>query len=199
VGKILQGRYDRLLRRTTAQVGFGSKVGEALEDLFPTLDVENVPGELLRASGWILGMGRIDRTSAVGETNVQQIFNPAGSGHLITLTSVYISCNSNTAVSWGASFTELADASNPGQQRDTRDEEIRETVALFQRQDNGGGVVGGIAIISANTPLHLFDPNGIAVLAPGSAFRISTAGTNIRLATGWVFRERVAEPEELNF
>lgn len=199
MGNINQGRYDRLLRRTTAQVGPGSKVGNALEDLFPTLDVENVPGELLRASGWILGCGRTDRTSAIGTTNVQQLRNPPGSGQLITLTSVYISSNSNTAITWGPSFTALTDASVPGAQRDTRDGSIEPTVALLERQDAGVASAFGIAIVSANTPLHLFDPNGLAVLAPGGAFRLATAGTNIRLAVGWMWRERVAEPEELDF
>jgi len=199
VGRILQGRYDRLLRRTTAQVGFGSKVTEALEDLFPTLDVESLPMELLRASGWHFGSGVVDRTSAVATTNVQQLFNPPGSGLLMTITSLFINVGTLGSVSWGPGFVALADASVPGAERDLRALSIAPTVGLLQREDNGTPSTFGRTVIPASTTLQIVDPNGVAVLAPGTGWLVSTLGTNVNMKTSWQWRERVAEPEELNF
>lgn len=199
MGKILQGRYDRLLRRTTAQVGFGSKVGEALEDLFPTLDVENAPMELLRASGWFFGMGSIDRTAIAANTNNHALFNPPGSGKLVVLTSLIISSSANATLSWGPIFVALADASVAGAERDTRAGQIEATVALLQREDNAAGSAFGAARVLASSPLVMFDKNGLAVLAPGSGFQMRQSTVALNMQTAWMWRERDAEPEELNF
>jgi len=199
VGKILQGRYDRLLRRTTAQVGFGSKVNEALEDLFPTLDVEQAPMELLRASGWRFGMGLAAAAAAVGTTNSQQLFNPAGSGLLMVLTRVIITPDTAGVIEFGPSFTALTDASVAGVERDTRAGQIEATVGLLQQQDDGTSSAFGVIRGLANTPTFFDDPNGLAVLAPGSGFRITQLTTGITLRTSYFWRERVAEPEELDF
>ncbi len=45
--ELQQNRYDQLIRRVGGIIGPGSKVVEALGELFPVIDVENVPGELL--------------------------------------------------------------------------------------------------------------------------------------------------------
>lgn len=199
MGKILQGRYDRLLRRTTAQVGYGSKLGEALEDLFPVLDVESGPMELLRASGWHFGIAGIDVTAALGATNIHGLFNPAGSGQILVVTSVTATALATLNVVWGLSATALTGVINTSVERDTRLGTTLETVGVIARQDNGGTPVSGAARVLGNTPLYLSDPNGLAVLAPGTGFRVGTPDTNVRLLTSWFWRERVAEPEELNF
>lgn len=199
MGNINQGRYDRLLRRTTAQVGPGSKVGNALEDLFPVLEVENAPIELLRASGWVVGMGQIFATSAVGTTPAHQLFNPPNSSKLVVLTHLSFVATAAVVIRYGPAFVALTDASIPGAQRDTRDGQIRSTVALLQREDDGVASTFAMRRLAASVQQEIFDQNGLAVLAPGSGFVLTSATTNVNLGTSWLWRERVAEPEELDF
>jgi len=199
MGDINQGRYDRLLRRTAAQVGPGSKVSNALEDLFPVIEVEDAPMELLRASGWIFGMGQIQRTAAAATENAQQLFNPPGSGRLMVLTSLQMMCTVLTTLTYGPTFVALADASVAGAERDTRAGRIEATVGLMQREDDGTASLFGVSRKLANTPFEMSDQNGIAVLAPGSGFVVHAATAALTVFTSWQWRERVAEPEELDF
>ena len=199
MGKILQGRYDRLLRRTTAQVGFGSKVGEALEDLFPTLDVEQAPMELLRAAGWKFGMGSRAATSAAGTFGSHQLFNRVGSGHLIVLTGLYITNAGADIMLFGPSFTQLVDSQGGGAERDTRAGVLSPTVGVTQEEDDGAPSLFGAVRVESNVTFKMEDPNGLAVLAPGTGFRLSGSALAQTLRTSWFWRERVAEPEELNF
>jgi len=199
VGEIQQGRYDHLLRRTTAQVGGGSKVGNALEDLFPVLEVENCPSELLRAVGWTLGAGQSDQLPAAGTRAAIQIFNPAGSGHLVVVTKVAVSTSAAAGIAQGPSFDALVTTSTAGQQRDTRATVLRQTVALIQEQDDGLVANLYFLFVSANVTHILEDPNDVAVLSPGTGWRITTIANDIRLRASFLYRERVAEPEELDF
>ena len=199
MGEIQQGRYDRLLRRTTAQVGPGSKVGNSLEDLFPTLEVENTPSELLRAVGWKLGGGQTIRVPAAGLRAAIQLFNPAGSQHLIVLTGIIVSVTPISSITSGPAFAVLTRASIPGQQRDTREGVLMETVGLIQDEDNGAVANIQNFVAPANTNILLSDPNDIAVLAPGTGWRLTTAAVDIQLRVSFSYRERVAEPEELDF
>jgi len=57
VTELQQNRYDQLLRRVGDLKGPGSKVNDVLQELFPTIDVENVPGELLFLMGTHIGLG----------------------------------------------------------------------------------------------------------------------------------------------
>lgn len=199
MGEIQQGRYDRLLRRTAAQVGPGSKVGNALEDLFPVLEVENTPSELLRAVGWKLGAGQSVRTPAVGARAAIQLFNPAGSQHLIVLTKMLVGVRPFDRVNAGPSFDALVTASIAGQQRDTRDGVLSQTVGLIQREDNG--LVANLLnfLLPDATTIEISDSNDIAVLAPGTGWRLTTGNLNTELNVSFFYRERVAEPEELDF
>jgi len=198
MGRIQQTRYDHLLRRTTDQYGGDSKVGEALEDLFPVLDVESGPMELLRTTGWKFGMGSHNRISAAATTNVQGIFNPVGSGHLVVVTfAAYFGPSQD--VTFGPYFTALTESSLPGAERDTRAGVIRGTVARIQREDDAAASAFGIANTPTDTPFILSDQNGVAVLAPGTGFQFSLATVATQLKTTWLWRERVALNSELNF
>jgi len=199
VGQINIGRYDHLLRRTTAQVGGGSKLGNALEDLFPVLEVENVPSELLRAVGWKLACGTTTRVPGAGQRSAIQLFNPAGSSHLITLTSVITTVNIATNINSGPSFDALTRFSIPGSQRDTRAGALAETVGLIQDEDDGL-VANNVQIFhQANINFDLNDSNDVAVLVPGTGWRLTTDAINTSLRVVFLWRERVGEPEEFGF
>jgi len=199
MGRIQQSRYDHLLRRTTAQYGGGSKVGEALEDLFPVIEVENTTSELLRTTGWKLGAGQISITPAIGTRAAIQLFNPVGSGHLVVLTGIIFSSATSTEVRGGPSFAALTDTSTPGQQRDTRNGVLTRTVALIQEEDDG--LVSNLINIrtASQVTQTISDPNDIAVLTPGTGWRMTTLGIDILLRMAFFYRERVGQPEEFNF
>jgi len=199
VGQILQGRYDRLLRRTAAQVGPGSKVSNALEDLFPTLDVENAPGELLRASGWFLCMGRTNRIAAAGTTSASQLFNPIGSGKLIVLESCIIGLAASTDIQFGPTFIALTGGSVAGAERDTRRGAIAASTGLVQFQDDGAASAFGIIRVLAADPYKLNHRNGVAVLVPGTGFIVTVASLAQTLRVSYFWRERTGEPEEFGF
>lgn len=199
MGAIQQARYDEFIRRVTDQYGGGSKVGEALEDLFPVIEVENAPMELLRACGWRFGMGRANVTSAVGTTPAIQLFNPVNSGMLIVLTDCLIGAIATLQIEYGPTFVALATSSVAGAERDTRDGAIRPTVGRIQTENDGLGSAFGIVRVVANVPQRLSDQNGLAVLAPGTGFIFTSSSTNVLLQVGFMWREREAVPSELNF
>ena len=84
--ELQQNRYDRLLRRVGGLIGAKSMVNDALGELFPMLEVENVPGELLALLGTQLGWCSASLGPSVGNFNHHQLFNPADSGVVITVT-----------------------------------------------------------------------------------------------------------------
>jgi len=163
------------------------------------LEVENTPSELLRAVGWILGAAQGNRAPAAGTKATIQLFNPVGSGHLIVLTDLFIGMASTTRCASGPSFSVLTRSSIPGQQRDTRDGELIQTVGLIQDEDDG--LVSNLLNVQviANETLHIQGQNDVAVLAPGTGWRVTTAVDDVTLRLSFFWRERVAEPEELDF
>jgi len=199
MGAIQQTRYDELLRRTTGQYGGGSKVGEALEDLFPTIDVENVPIELLRATKWILGSAGLGRTPGAGLRARIALFNPVGSGQLVVLEKAYVVLSVAGQFDFGPIFTGLTTVSLQGAERDLREGAITPTVARIQHQDNAAASAFGLFQIPANNSFGIDVPKGIAVLAPGTGFQVAAFGVDVTMRCAFYWRERVALPEELNF
>jgi len=195
-----QNRYDQLIRRVGGIIGPGSKVAEALSELFPVIDVERVPGELLLLGGTQLCAGAGTRTGAVGEVARIQLFNPVGSGKLVTVSLLIVSSStvSNIRVAWNITAltlgigTEvfrdrrLAATSRPiGQIR------TDSTVAFTDPNLNFRAL--------GNTPYFLKDVNSLGVLPPGSGLEISNDNTNTQIFCSFLWRERVAIDSELLF
>lgn len=199
MGRIQTGTFDNLIRRLYSIKGGGSELSETLGDVFPILDLENLPSELLVLRGWVLGMGRIINISAVAATNVHQLFNPPGSGKLVVVTSLRVGTSVASTVNYGPAFTALTDTSVAGTKRDTRARSLKPTTSLLQEEDSAPVSAFGSVLFPANSVFDLTDRNEVAVLVPGTAFRISEVGTNQTMRTSWMWRERTAEPSELNF
>jgi len=199
MGRIQTGTFDNLIRRLYSIKGGGSELSETLGDVFPILDLENLPSELLLLRGWVLGTGRIQNTSAVAAVNSHQLFNPAASGKIIVLTSLWVTPSVTQILTFGPAFTALVTTSVPGAQRDTRAGAIAPTNGLLQEEDNGAASAFGILQRPAAQSFQIIDPDGLAVLIPGTAFRINDTTTNTTLRTSWMWRERTAEPSELSF
>lgn len=198
---IQQNRYDQLVRRVTGAIGPGSKVNETISELFPMLDVENLPPELFVLSGTALAFRSTDITAAAGLENASQLANPTGSGKLITVTSVSVNTNVTSAVNFTLIPGLLASSNGFGEFRDRRAEGSSPGAAVGNTRIETGLVVNaGMTIrTSANAPIPISDPNGICVLAPGDNLTIGTPDTARRLTVAYFWRERVAEQSELSF
>jgi len=198
VTELQQNRYDALLRRVGDLKGAGSKVNDVLQELFPTIDVENVPGELLFLMGTRIGWGSSAIAPTAGKKPGIQLFNPAGSGHLITISTAYISGLGTVPITWG--LTSLALATNTGvpRLRDSRTGATTIGVSQLRTSPDAVSLNGGQIRIQANTTHTLTDGNSLCVLAPGTG--LSIVGTvDTGMTVTFMYRERVAEPSELNF
>lgn len=192
-------RYDQVVRRVGGIIGPGSKVSEALTELFPVIDVEQLPGELLLLGGTQLCMGAIERTGAVAEAARLQLFNPLGSGKLVTLSTCIMSTALAQILRWTTNKTALT--TGVGTER-FRDERLATTArpAGQIRTDSTVALTDatGQGRIAANTMFPLEDENGVAVLPPGSGFEIGTGTDNTSILVTFFWRERVALDSELN-
>jgi len=199
MGRIQTARPDGLLRRLFSIKGGGSLMPETLGDLFPVLEIENLPIELRRLSAWEMGAGGISRTAGVGETVGTQLLNPAGSGKIIVPTTVWYTLSAASLVFFGYTAVALATAV-VGRQRDTREGVTARTAGILRSGVDPAAPVGAALFRTiANTTIQFHDPDGLAVLAPGTSLLIVPTGTNLRADTGWFWRERTAEPSELAF
>jgi len=102
-------------------------------------------------------------------------------------------------IEWDTTATEISTRIGGEDHRDTRSGLGGGTTALLLQESSAGGIptTWGIELL-ANTPFHLQDQNGIVVLAPGSGITFNTAETNRTLLVSFFWRERAAEPSELN-
>jgi len=202
MAEIQQNRYDQLLRRVTNVVAAGSIVNDTLSELFPMFDVENMPAELLALAGTRVCFGGGVLTSIVGESPTMQIFNPLGSGMLMTVTKAMLShSTSSTTAFWGIVSEALATAIDTQNFRDTRFGLAASSLPVGTIRTRSAVQTAnsiGQTKLLANTPLQLDDENGLAVLIPGSGFEMGVSQTNAKINVVFYWRERVAEPAELN-
>jgi len=196
--ELQQTRYDQLVRRAGGIIGPGSKVGEVIPELFPTLDLEDPPAELQILGGTRICFGGSTQSSTASQAGRYQIFNPAGSGHLITVTQFIFSLAASAVVRYGLVNQAIATV---GTQRfsDGR----KDFTALPVGQVNQ---VTSVALApatgqyrsAANDPTGLHDPKGIFVLPPGIGLEVGSNGLNVTNNCTFHWRERPALESELN-
>lgn len=197
--EVQQTRWDRIIRRVSASIGPGSRVSETLSELFPVLDVERVPGELLMLGGTGLAFGGGQIAAVAGERPTAILFNPADSNQLVTITRVHVAFSITGAVRWGIGLSARGTAISTQVFRDSR--RVLPALPVAQvRQESAVAFAPGTNQVTllADTPFILEDDNSVAVLAPGTGFEI---GSNIELNTifyAFSWRERPAEEAELS-
>ena len=197
--EIQQTRYDRLLRRVGGMIGPGSKVGTVVSELFPMIDVENVPGELLALMGTRLGFGGASITAGAGNRGKLQLFNPAGSGKLVTLTTVVLSSNTTQTFRFDTEDAIRGAAVGTAGFRDTRAPAAEVTSAVINFQDDATTIPSAARLaMIADTPFLFTDPNGIVILQPGTGWTVSTETLATSVQATFLWRERVAEQAELS-
>lgn len=192
-------RYDGLIRRVGGLLGGGSKVTETLSELFPMIDVENLPAELLLLSGWRTGYRAINVTATVGETSRAQLINPIGSGLLVTVTDVWINVPSFVQINYTLEDT-LFTPTFVGRLRDARTGALADSSAVVALQKTGNTVRRGTFTIGANETFHhRAQGNELFVLSPGTALEYGGDADNKAIEVTFYWRERAALSSELNF
>ena len=197
--EIQQNRYDRLLRRVAGIIGPGSKVSEVLTELFPVLDVESVPSELLILSGTNTCFGGGLILGAAAESPKMGLFNPAGSNTIITLTDVFFASSGATnIVRWGLNTNQLANSITTQQFTDTRHPTGQLPVGEI-------GTESAVALANATGQTRsishvmnqLQGKNDVAMLRPGIGFEIGLTVVNTTIYTTFYWRERPMESSEV--
>jgi len=199
VTELQQSRYDGLLRRVGDLKGPGSKVNDVLEELFPTFDVENLPAELYILAKTQLCMGGGFVAAVASQAGRGQILNPTGSGKIMTVTQAGVSTSGDTTARWGRRDTPLTTAGSTQIFRDTRHSILNLPTGQVRSQSSVAlANASGQMRSAANTGVVVKDTNGLAVLSPGAGFEIGVSTVNVNVNFYFYWRERVAEPSELN-
>ena len=197
--EVQQTRWDRIIRRVSGSIGPGSRVSETLSELFPTLDVERVPGELLFLGGTKLSHGGGTITAIAGQAATASLFNPLDSNHLVTVTGIYFSNLLGGIVRWGPVVIQRGSVIATQTFRDTRALLPAQPVAQVSQLSAVALAPGTNQVrLLANTPLKIEDPNGVTVLAPGTGIEIGSDVLTNTIVYTFYWRERPAEESELS-
>lgn len=198
MSEIQQNRYDQLIRRVADLKGPGSKVSWALGDLLPVIDIENVRNELLVLMGTRLAWGGDSLAAgAAGEFNHIQVANPAGSGFLVSLDKVLLRTDASQDFQVNIEANLQPDPATVAPVfTDTRVATEGTVGKVFTGTDmlTQAGQIE-IAKRNVNSSLIVELP---VVLSPGFALTITNGTAATELLCYFFWRERAAQPSELN-
>jgi len=198
LSQLNQNRYDQLLRRVGDLKGPGSKVNDALTELFPMIDVENVPAELLLLSGSKLAMGRVNLIANVGFFGTALLRNNGGSGVLGRVMEVEIFSTTSQRVVIGPT---LNSAAAQGARAFADGRVFGQGTTLITQGVNTNLVQGSdfYRVSVDGVESHTWRPPGAAmIISPGTALSVSPTTANTDITVSFVWVERVAQPSELN-
>ena len=197
--EVQQTRWDRLIRRVSGSIGPGSRVSETISELFPMVDVERVPAELLILGGTGLAFGGGNLPPIVAQSPNGQLFNPAGSNQLITVTSIQYAFANPTVVRWGVTDFQRGTVIDTQVFRDTRRLLPITPVGQISQETNVSLASGtNQTQAAARIGQTIEDSNAVAVLGPGTGIEIGGSMSNNLMTFSFAWRERPAEPSELS-
>ncbi len=198
--EIQQNRYDQLVRRIANIVSPGSMVGDALNELFPTIEVETLNAELSLLLSWRLGFASQNKLAVAANLNHIQLFNPVGSSHIVVIERIDIRVDADQFVNYALSNLALTNNTSNHALRDTREGILPLPIAQLRDVTQVAGIASfGLTFVQTNIIQTLQDKRGLFVLAPGTGVTFATTALNTGLMCSLLWRERVAEPAELNF
>lgn len=198
--EIQQTRWDRIIRRVSGSIGPGSRVSESISELFPMIDVERVPGELLVLGGTRLCHGGTRLVGSAGNRPKIQLFNPPESGHLVTVTRVFIRSSVNDNMRLALDGAARTTDSLAARFRDARLDILKLPVAQVRSEDTATTIAAIVQLFTtADVMLDIRDENGVAVLAPGTGITAGAETLNSALNVSFFWREREALESELQF
>lgn len=195
-----QTRYDQLVRRVGGIIGPGSKVAEALPELFPMINVEDPPAELLMLGGSRLCMGRVE-LAAGGAGNFVQVLlrNPAGSGQLARIVQVSVLVTTAQEIVCGPTLNSLAAVGTTA----FADLRLFPQVPSMVTQGVNTGLVAGSTFFSfdtQNNAVNVWEPPvACGVIVPGTAFGVGSNVSNLAATISFLWVERTALESELLF
>jgi len=195
VTELQQNRYDRLLRRIGNLIGAKSMVNDVLGELFPTIEVENVPGELLALMGTDLGWCSTNLPATVAVRNHHQLFNPADSNVIVVVSRVDPFTSGFTEFRFSNFIGALTTLAGNERRRDTRAGTLANLVAQSRTAQDvvSGGLDYRISSVRFST---VTDANGVAILFPGTGLTVTAQTLNIDSTVSFMWRERVFEESE---
>lgn len=173
-------------------------MGGVIPELFPMIDVEDPPAELQILGGTRLAFGGSNLGSDVTFAGRFQIFNPAGSGAIITVTKFVYAHGLTSGIRWGVVNQAIATV---GTERfaDTRGNFTALPVGqINQLLSVALAPATGQTLSIGNTPFTLEDRKGLFVLAPGTGLEVGCAIINNVVRCTFFWRERTALESELN-
>jgi len=198
--EIQQNRYDQLVRRVANIVSPGSMVNDALNELFPVLEVETLNAELSLLTGWRLAFSSTSQVGLAANLNHSQLFNPAESGMLVVLERVDLRVGSAQTIEFALASAGLTNFTANQALRDTRPGITTLPVAQCRDVQQVAGIAGFGRFSLLTGESFLFeDKRGLFVLAPGTGITFATTVVNVSMNITYLWRERVAESAELNF
>jgi len=198
--ELQQTRYDQLIRRVGGIIGPGAKVAEVIPELFPMIDLENVPPELLLLGGTQVCYGGGTVGVVAAQFSRASITNPLASGKIVTVDSMILgSSTGNTTMVWGRDNAVLAGAIDTQVFADTRNPATNFPVAEIKSDTSvTGSTASAHAKITGSNPLIIEPKHGVMILAPGETLMVRNLATNALLTFTFFWRERVALSSELN-
>jgi len=200
VTEIQQNRWDQLVRRVANITSPGSMVNDSLTELFPVLDVETLKAELLALSGTRIAFGAQNHASSAGDLNHAQIFNPENSGAIITVTRVDFRAAATMDIRYAMAVLPLTDLNANEAYRDGRLLQIGKPVGQLRSVQQAAGIpIVGSFLVEGNITRTMESDEGLFVLSPGTGITWATTVTGTASIFSFMWRERVAEPAELNF
>ena len=201
MGRIQTARLENFIRRWASIKGGGSVLSETLGEVFPVLDLENLSAENFLPAGWFLIAGHNFETGGVAQNAGIQIANPADSGLIVVLEKIGIFSTVGQSVTFGSAqgIFSVISASVTPRNRDSRTGNTFNGMVDLNASVNANTEFDGQVNVLASQTREYEVPNGLAVLAPGSAFSVVTITNNTLLRCNFSARVRIAEPSELSF
>ena len=199
MGRVQTGQFDNLIRRLYSIKGGGSELSETLGDLFPTLDLENLPIELLLLRGWHTFARHATQIAVAAQATALQLLQPDGRTSIVVVDKIVINSELGGDISIGTNLG-LFPVTISTRRTDTRNPVLDMSNAQIGGTNNAGfGATGGLLNLAAGVDREFEVPHGLAVLGPGGAFSVVSSTVDSDLSVSFFGRERDAEPSELNF
>lgn len=191
-------RYDKALRRALGLVGRGAIVTTLLEDIFPVIDVENLPLPLRILGGDRAAFGSVFQAATAAQIAAVSLLNPADSGKLVHVTGVSFSTDDAAVNIQPRASSAIPARGGSKAYRDLRD--AGTTTAELGINANHPGAAATVFIRPAvvNTTCFLsIDRTGFMVLPPGFAVELICQNVNFAIRGNFEWFERDAEESEL--
>jgi len=175
-------------------------VNDALTELFPMLDVENLNAELGLLSSWRLGFSSTSQLALAANLNHSQIFNPANSGVIVVLERVDLLSGITQEIRYALATAGLTSTFANRALRDTREGILTAPLAQIREVQQSGGIpLFGFTHVLSNNTFTLEEKKGLFILGPGTGLTFATTTVNTNFKVNYLWRERVAEASELQF